>query len=322
MNLSIEMLGILLLVSCVGALLGAGVVLAWSRRKENKPESPADRSPGEQAEPAKQEAQRYFLMNETGNVLISTSLSPTGSLPEATIQLFSEALAHLAAVFYAVAGTNDPVTEKPFSLYNYWALKRALERHPAFIRVSTENTDKPAPARSSDFQSQSEVQAFSAVEGEPQETEELDYQGWLEERVKQSRNALKMDESPANVVKLQTIHSQLRAEAQRLEAKMSKLKFTAEGVESFAVPPQFDSAAAEAEGPVWSDLDKMEIGHITLYCECLMGVSMVTVKLAHARYDHYLKSDSMEEDIYLFVSSSQLKQTMSDVNSLPRLKVT
>jgi len=321
-NLSIEMLAALLSAVCAGALLGAAGVKVWTRREKNSPELPGDGAAQERAETTKQEAQRFFLLNETGNVLISTSLSPSGRLPEATLELFSEALAHLAAVFFAVAGTNDPSTGKPFSLYNYWALKRAMERHPAFIRVSSENTEKPALVQVSGSPTFSLPLSFSETKDKAPEAERLDSKRWLEERVKQSQDVLGMDNNPAHVVKLRAIHSQLRAEAERLGASRSlqRAKFAAEGVEALqlqALGEGEDNAVDRAR----SDLDKMEVGHIMLYCECLMGVSIVTVKLAHARIDDYLRSDSMEQDAYLFVSSSQLKQTMSDVSNLPQMNI-
>ena len=109
-TLSIEMLGPLLLVALVSALLGAVVFMIGHRRK-HKPKAPPASAPKDES--PRHEAQRYFLMNETGNVLISTSLSPSGQLPEATLAQFSEALAHLSAIFFAVAGSKD-ATGKPF----------------------------------------------------------------------------------------------------------------------------------------------------------------------------------------------------------------
>lgn len=322
MNSSVDMFGMLLLAIFAGALLGSAGVIAWSRQKPPTPEPLDDGSSKDHSKTPKQEGQRFFLMNETGNVLISTSLSPSGTLPEATLGLFSEALSHLAAVFFAVARTNDPATQKPFSLYNYWALKRALEWHPAFIRVATENTEKPAFAKNFDFQSLSMLHASPTEKSNSSASTRPDSQGWLEERVKQSRNALGMDDSPKNVAKLRAIHSQLRAEAERLgTSRIKSSKFVKEGVKSFQLQQPFSSSEVRDDGTTRSDLDKMEIGHITLYCECLMGVSVVTVKLAHARFDDYLKSDDMEEDVYLFVSPLQLKKTMSDVSSLPQMNI-
>lgn len=162
----------------------------------------------------------------------------------------------------------------------------------------------------------------SAEKDKSPESERQEYKGWLEERVKQSRDAKGMDDSPGNNVKLRAVHSQLRTEAERLGAsRLETSKPVAASVKSFQAPQPSGSAEGRTEGTLQSDLDKIRIGHITLYCECLMGVSIVTVKLAHARFDHYLKSNSMQEDAYLFVSTSQIKKTMDDVNSLPRMNI-
>ena len=44
----------------------------------------------------------------------------------------------------------------------------------------------------------------------------------------------------------------------------------------------------------------------------------------HAYYEDYLYSESLEKmeyDTYLFVSPSQLRKTMSELNSLPRVHI-
>lgn len=309
---SIEMLGVLLFVAVVGVMLGAVVTLVGRRRAAKRPEQPQVPSTGNDDSP-RQEAQRYFLMNETGNVLISTSLSPTGQLPEATLTQFSEALAHLSAIFFAVAGTRDPDTGQPFSLYNYAVIKKALELHPVFIRMSSE---KPKVSLNR-FRAGSPMlyQLMGAQKKSPEVARE-EKKKWFEQRVSYSRQALGMNDSPENLQRLRTIHAQMRAEAKRLGRQHQLMGMGAPGLVRLMQAPLTQD---QAEVP-----DDMEIGHITLYCECLMGVSLVSVKLVHAYYEDYLYSDSLEKmeyDTYLFVSPSQLRKTMNDVNNLPRVQM-
>lgn len=306
-TLSIEMLGPLLLVALVSALLGAVVFMIGHRRK-HKPKAPP--APAPKDESPRHEAQRYFLMNETGNVLISTSLSPSGQLPEATLAQFSEALAHLSAIFFAVAGSKD-ATGKPFSLYNYAVIKKALALHPVFIRMSSEK-----PKVSLDRFRSGHATLYSLHAGQQPSPEFAQQQKmkWFDERVNHSRKALGMSDSPENMHRLRTIHSQMRAEAKELGRRRAQVGLNEPGIIRML---QTSPTQDQAEVP-----DEMEIGHITLYCECLMGVSLVSLKLVHAYYEDYLYSDSLEKmeyDTYLFVSPSQLRKTISELNTLPRM---
>lgn len=289
------MVAVLLVLA--GGLLGVIAGVVWQRRrKEPVPKN---------EESQRQEARRYFLLNETGNVLISTSLSPDGRLPDATLEMFSEANAHLAALFYAVSGTRDPVTGKPFSLYNYRILRRALDWDPVFIRVSTSE-----PSADGKDRRLTRVRALGpelkhlfAARGE-----QADDGQWLDARVNDSRSRLGIDESPVNVNKLRAVHTQLHAEAMRIATSVDTSVQESSGL----------LKAAPSASP-----EHMEVGFITLYCECLMGVSLVSVKLSHAHYDSYLSNEAqaMEEDTYLFVSPSQLKEVTNAVSSLPRMQL-
>jgi hypothetical protein len=308
--MSIGTIGTLLLACLAGAILGALAITAWHARK-SKPAAP----PEKKEEAPRREMQHYFLVNETGNVLISTTLSPSAQLPDATLAQFSEALAHLSAMFFAIAGARDTETNEPFSLYNYDVLKRALALHPVFIRVSekepvsiSEESREPGPML---FTMQA-GKAKSPASAQPDSKE------WMDERVQRTRDALGMtkDEIPENADKLRAIHAQMRTEAMRLRSKQTKpenLLFKSVGV--LPTSPPADFAAPR---------DRAEVAHIVLYCEYLMGASLVSLKLIHATCEDYLDSRSghMEEDTYLFVSPSQLKKTLSDIESIPRVSMT
>lgn len=309
--LSNQTLAILALVA--GAFVGAAAVFVWQRRQGKTPEPAKQPAETESEEAPRQEARRYFLFNETGNVLISTSLSPTGRLPDTTLALFSEALSHLSAIFFAIAGSKDENGEA-FSLYNYGVLKRALALHPVFIPVSAEKPADVEPV----FKIKPLLYAAQPAETDQASvrTEPKDPKAWLEERVKHSRDALGMDDSPENVQKLRAIHSQMRAEAKRLGAKRFRRRPLAQDFLLLKSAPLVDLNNLQ-------DQTEAEVGHITLYCECLMGVSLVSLKLSHAYFEDYLNSDAseMEQDTYLFVSPSQLKNTIHELSNLPRMNL-
>lgn len=295
-DFSTKMFWTFFLVCGAGTFLGAMAAILWKRRKP----------PPASAEPSKHEAQRYFLLNETGNVLISTSLSPSGRLPDTTLDLFSEALAHLATVFYAVAGAKDPLTGEPFSLYNYGALKRVMDAHPVFIRMSSDSPGSPR----NDVR-EGPLLLFGGALQESIDLAPRESPTWLDDRVKLSRDAMGIDDSPQNLQKLRALHSRMRAEAKRLEARpmlMGAIGLTKESIPS--------------KPSRWPRPDDVEVGFVTLYCECLMGVSLVSVRLAHSHWRAYLSDPTtMEQDTYLFVSPSQLKKVSADINNLPRMNI-
>ena len=289
-----EMTWAIVIACCAGVLLGATAVLALRRRKAPQPV----------CEPARQEARRFFLLNETGHVLISTSVGTSERLPDATLELFSEAVSHLALVLFAIAKGKDPATGERFSLYDYGVLERALNRHPVFIRVAGDaapSSERPAGDRPASL-------ASARKEGVNEASADAT---WLEARVNVSSRSLGVDDSPPIRRKLRVIHAHMRAEATRLAASRHTLRAEA-------------AALTAAPGtPRPSGADHAEVGFIMLYCEYLMGVSIVSVKLTHARWQDYLSSDTptMETDTYLFVSPSQLKRASADVLGLPRVNV-
>lgn len=291
----------ILIAVLAGAVAGAVAVMVRQRQlaTKNQPDAP-NASP-------RQEIPRYYLFNETSNVLIASSLSPSGALPEPTLAMFSEALAHFSAMFFAIAGTKDPTTGEPFSLYNYGVLKKALALHPVFIRVSTGQSTETASDVRRPQPILYSVQAPTSAS--PEQSAKNGIAG-VEAHVKRSQSSLGLGETPEIADKLRTMHTQMFAEAERLKAKARVAPLL--GLVSLDRSKALFGAEA-------GDGDKAQVGHITLYCECLMGISLVSVKLAHAHFQDYLNSEAcdMETDIYLFVSPSRLRATLNDLNNLP-----
>lgn len=285
------------LLACVaGALVGAGAVAGWRRGRWHRAVPKEEPAPREATTPA--EAQRFHLMNETGNVLISVSPSPSGRLPDSVLALFSEALCHLSAVLFAIAGARDKA-DKPFSLYNYGVLKRALELHPVFMRVSSSKSATP------DLRDLGRGLVPYGVKamGEPPPALEASRE-WLDARARRSRRVLGVHDS--SEAKLRHIHLQMWNEASRIHE--------ARHVKTGEHGRQREAAATEEEA------DSLEVGHITMYCECLLGVPLVSLKLFHAHHHDYRHSDSsaMAEDTYLYVSPSHLRATLHELRQIPQ----
>jgi len=292
------------LLACVaGALVGAGAVASWRRGGRYRAEPKEEPAPREAT--AHAEAQRFHLLNETGNVLISVSPSPAGPLPDGTLALFSEALCHLSAVFFAIAGARDKAG-RPFSLYNYGVLKRALELHPVFIRVSSSKSTTP------DLRDPGRGPILYGVKAvaEPSSALEVSRE-WLDARARRSRRVLGVHDS--SEAKLRNIHLQMWNEASQIhQARHGKTARPSGALGERGSNPEPTVTEEEA--------DSLEVGHVTMYCECLLGVSLVSVKLFHAHHHHYRNSDSSEmaEDTYLYVSPSHLRTTLHELRQIPQ----
>jgi len=259
---------------------------------------------------------RVSLWNETGNILISTTLDPSSPMPEGTQSLFSEALAHLAAVFFAIAGSRDERGNR-FSLYNYAVLKRALALHPVFIPVA----ENPKLSRRSGRADGALFLMGSTVNERKKNASTPKPEAWLEQSVRNSRDSFDMDDSFENDKRLRAIHWQLRAEAQRLRgSEADGPKSGKRAADAMAARAVF-RLGTKAKGKAGKGGDEMEVGQIILYCECLMGVSIVSLRLMHAHYREYLEKSELEQDTYLFVSPSRLKATIDAIDGLPSMRL-
>lgn len=323
----------LLLAALVGGLLGAAGLAAWRHGQRPAPPEPPPPAPADAAEPGpavpppppppspRQEGRRTFLLNETGNVLISSSLPADTQLPDATLALFTQALAHLSTLFFAIAGTKDASGEA-CSLYNYAVLRRAMSLHPVFIPVATARPEPRAPGP------RRHITTLLALGETPPHSRAQ----WLDGRVDRSRQVLGLQPGDEGTDKLRGIHAQMRAEAERLSRQqLDRRRREGAGLSLWKAPMQLpmqqhgqpadqpSDQPSDADPAAEAPSDELEVGHVTLVCECLMGVSLVSVKLAHAHYHDYLGSDAsdMAEDTYLFVSPSQLRSTLGDVRNLP-----
>jgi hypothetical protein len=86
------------------------------------------------------ELKKFFTFNETGNIMMATTLEQSNEIQESVRKVFAEVSVFFAAMTKAMAETDDPDApkEKPrkYSLYNYNALKAVIEKSGFFIHVT------------------------------------------------------------------------------------------------------------------------------------------------------------------------------------------
>ena len=80
----------------------------------------------------------YNLLNETGTILIRTTVPPSEPLPPEVRDEFTAVMAFYAGMTRAMTFTPNPETGKPFSLFNYHAIERIVDNSGRFSKVSTD----------------------------------------------------------------------------------------------------------------------------------------------------------------------------------------
>lgn len=81
----------------------------------------------------------YQQLNETGTILVRTTLPPNHPLPEFIQQEFSAVALFFAAMLRAISTAINPKTGNPFSIYNYHAQESILLGSGRFIKLSEDS---------------------------------------------------------------------------------------------------------------------------------------------------------------------------------------
>lgn len=81
---------------------------------------------------------KYYVFNETGNIMMSSALDVNTLMSEAAQEVFAEVSVFFAAMSRPMATTMNPATGKPFSLYNYTALQNIISGSDLFVQVTEE----------------------------------------------------------------------------------------------------------------------------------------------------------------------------------------
>lgn len=82
------------------------------------------------------ELKKYYTFNETGNIMLATTVSESAEIQESVRKVFAEVSVFFAAMTKAITSTENPDTHKPYSLYNYGALRKIIAGSGCFIQVT------------------------------------------------------------------------------------------------------------------------------------------------------------------------------------------
>lgn len=84
------------------------------------------------------ELPKYFTFNETGNIMLATTVGASAEIQESVRKVFAEVSVFFAAMTKAISATPIPgsKTGEHYSLYNYDALERVISGSGCFIHVT------------------------------------------------------------------------------------------------------------------------------------------------------------------------------------------
>lgn len=81
---------------------------------------------------------KHYVFNETGNILLCATADSIQHFNEDIRNSFMDVSVFFTAMTKAVHSTVNPVTQKPFSIYNYQVLKNILNQSGMFVETNVE----------------------------------------------------------------------------------------------------------------------------------------------------------------------------------------
>lgn len=90
-------------------------------------------------DPSNQEAVKYYVFNQTGNIMMSSTDLTSASITQPVRDVFNEVSVFFAAMTKAISTTINPVTKSPFSIYDYNALMGIISGSGLFVHVTEED---------------------------------------------------------------------------------------------------------------------------------------------------------------------------------------
>ncbi|MBD1581225.1 hypothetical protein [Pseudoalteromonas sp. S16_S37] len=97
------------------------------------------------------EAKKYYVFNETGNIMMASTIDANNELSESVQKVFSEVSVFFAGMSRAITTTINPATKKPYSLYNYEALQNVISGSGLFVHVTEEDVSYETSSFGADF---------------------------------------------------------------------------------------------------------------------------------------------------------------------------
>ena len=92
-------------------------------------------------DPLNQQAPKYFVFNETGNIMMATTDMSNHPIEASVRHVFAEVAVFFAAMTRAITTTINPATGQPYSLYNYTALGNVIGGSGLFVHVTEEDIE-------------------------------------------------------------------------------------------------------------------------------------------------------------------------------------
>src|SRR5437868_12143560 len=88
------------------------------------------------ADPHNVEATKYYIFNETGNIMMASTSDMGVDIQQSVRDVFAEVSVFFAAMTRAISTTINPKTGEPYSMYNYTALERIISGSGLFVHVT------------------------------------------------------------------------------------------------------------------------------------------------------------------------------------------
>lgn len=83
------------------------------------------------------QADKYYIFNQTGNIMFASTEEMAGEIPESVRDLFAEVSVFFAAMTKAITSTPNPDDDdNPYSIYNYTALQKIINKSGLFVHVT------------------------------------------------------------------------------------------------------------------------------------------------------------------------------------------
>ena len=89
--------------------------------------------------PYNTQAAKRFIFNETGNIMLASTEFGSDTLPDEVRGVFAEVSVFFAAMTKAISSSIDPISNQPYSLYNYNAIQNVVDGSGLFVHVTEED---------------------------------------------------------------------------------------------------------------------------------------------------------------------------------------
>ena len=104
-----------------------------------------------QKSPYNLQATKYYVFNETGNIMMATTDDSSSQIQQSVRDVFNEVSVFFAAMTKAISTTINPSTKKAYSIYNYDALSKIISGSGLFIHVTEEDINYTSEKIGADF---------------------------------------------------------------------------------------------------------------------------------------------------------------------------